>query len=354
MLLKFPGMVQGDLNVSAGRLHFARFKATDVKASVRYGAGQLFIRNLSLNAFDGKITAGGSIDGSQGKTIACYARLNFLDIDISRAFYEMGNFGQQFITDKNLKGDGTGNAELSFLMGDDFQISPASILASISLSINQGELNNYKTIQGLGKFIRVDDLSHVRFSTLQNDIIIREGKIILPQMTVNSDALNFKISGTHSFNNALDYKFQVKLSDILWKKARTAKKENEEFGIVENDGSKGGRTTLFISLTGTVDKPIFKYDIGSVKKKIGANLAGQKQDLRSALQSEFGRTRAGLDSVTLQEKEDIKQQESGKFLFEWEGKRLDSIKVLKRKADKKPPAENPKFKIEWDEDGGKK
>jgi len=354
MLLKFPGMVQGDLNVSVRKLQFARFKATDVTASLRYGAERLFIRSLSMNAFNGKISAGGSLDASRAKTISCYARMNFANIDISKAFDEMGNFGQQFITNENLKGLGTGNAEVSFLMADNFDINPASILASISLQLSQGELNNYKTIQGLGKFIRVDDLSHIRFSTLQNDILIKEGKITIPHMTVNSDALNFTLAGTHSFDNAMDYKFQVKLSEILWKKARTARKENEEFGIVENEGNKGGRTTLFISLTGTVDKPIFKYDIGSVRKKISSNISIEKKDLRSALQNEFGKTRAGLDSVSLQERDDIKMQESGKFLFEWEGKRMDSIKVLKKKTDKKPAAENPKFKVEWDDEGGKK
>ncbi|MEI6576623.1 MAG: AsmA-like C-terminal region-containing protein [Bacteroidota bacterium] len=356
LALAFPDMIQGDLSISASHLSFARFKALNVKTTIRYSAQRLFVRTLSMNALAGQISASGSVDASQGKSISCYGKLNFTNIDIMRTFYEMGNFGQDYIIHDNLKGTGTGNTEFSFLMGPDFHINPASILATTSLAVSNGELNNYKTIQGLGKFIRVDDLSHVRFSSLQNDIVIRDSKIIIPQMNVSSDALNFKISGTHSFNNELNYKFQVKLSDILWKKARAAKKENDEFGIMETDPKSGGGTTLFISLTGTVEKPLFKYDIGSVSKKVKTNLSAEKQNLGSALKAEFGKNRAGLDSLTLIEREDLKKQENGKFLFEWEGKRVDSSSVKSRKAESptKKTAEKAQFKVDWDEEPAKK
>jgi hypothetical protein len=262
----------------------------------------------------------------------------------------MGNFGQTFLLHDNLKGTGSGNTEFSFLMDPGFNIDPASVLASVSLTLTQGELINYKPIQGLGKFIRVDDLSHVKFSSLQNDIVIRDSKIIIPTMNVNSDAINFNISGTHTFKNDLDYKIQVKLSEILWKKARTAKKENEEFGIIDHEGKSGGGTTLFISMTGTADNPVFKYDIGSVKKKIKTGLTQEKATMKSLLQEEFGKNRAGLDSVTLREREDLKKQESGKFLFEWEGQRLDSsnVKAKKPTSQNNKNTEQQKFKIEWD------
>jgi flagellar hook assembly protein FlgD len=54
--------------------------------------------------------------------------------------------------------------------------------------------------------------------------------------------------------------------------------------------------------------------------------------------------------VTLREREDLKKQESGKFLFEWEGQRLDSsnVKAKKPTSQNNKNTEQQKFKIEWD------
>ena len=41
-------------------------------------------------------------------------------------------------------------------------------------------------------------------------------------------------------------------------KSKSYKKENDEFGEVADDGL--GRTNIFLSMTGTIDNPVIKYD----------------------------------------------------------------------------------------------
>ena len=90
--------------------------------------------------------------------------------------------------------------------------------------LEKGELIAYKPVLALSKFIEVEELNHIRFSSLRNVIEIHDQKIYFPEMDIKSSALNLKLSGVHSFNNEIEYHFNLLLRDILSKKARKAKK----------------------------------------------------------------------------------------------------------------------------------
>jgi hypothetical protein len=75
------------------------------------------------------------------------------------------------------------------------------------------------------------------------------------------------------------------MRELLAKKAGTAKKENDEFGKVEDDGQS---KTLFISMTGTVDNPVFHYDKKGMFQKIKEDIKKERHNLKEMLNEEFG------------------------------------------------------------------
>ncbi len=129
-------------------------------------------------------------------------------------------------------------------------------------------------------------LQDVRFSTLENTIEIDNEKVIIPKMEIISSALNIFVSGKHGFDNMVDYHFQLTMSDLLSKKAKKAKKENEEFGVIADDGL--GRTQLFISMSGPIDDPKISYDALGAKEKFKADIKNEKQTLKQVLKEELG------------------------------------------------------------------
>jgi hypothetical protein len=163
--------------------------------------------------------------------------------------------------------------------------------------------------------------------------------MIIPEMEVQSDALNFVIAGTHSFDNEINYTIRLLLSEVLSRKAKTAKKENDEFGI-EEPGKKGG-TTLYILLTGTVDKPIFRYDSKGVKGKIISSVLNEKENLRSLFRKEFSRNKKEQDSILTKEKEQVKKQESGQYIMEFDGETIDTAAKKKQNPPKEKPGKKP-------------
>jgi len=64
----------------------------------------------------------------------------------------------------------------------------------------------------------------VKFATLKNQIEIKDKVISFPAMDIKSSAINIQASGTHTFDNVINYRLRILLSELLSKKARKAKK----------------------------------------------------------------------------------------------------------------------------------
>jgi hypothetical protein len=74
------------------------------------------------------------------------------------------------------------------------------------------------------------------------------------------------------------------ISELLAKKRKGS--ADEEFGLIENDPEN--RRSAFVLMTGTVDKPVIKYDRKGLKQKIKEDIKQEKQNLKQILKEEFG------------------------------------------------------------------
>ncbi len=265
-----------------------------------------------LSTMDGNIATSGMVDGSDTTKLIVTCFSDMTNINISKLFSEFENFGETAITDKNIKG--VANAKVNFAseLSPELKINLDKLYAAVNMTIDNGELNNVEAMKSLSKFIELKDLENIRFATLKNQIEIKNQKITIPKMEVKSTAINILASGTHTFNNDINYKIKLSLNELLSKKAKKAKKENEEFGEVADDGL--GRTNIFLSMTGTLEHPIIKYDSKSAVQNVKQDLKVEKQSLKTILKDEFG-------------------------LF-----KKDSTL-----SNKKPKADDAKFQIKWDE-----
>ena len=102
--------------------------------------------------------------------------------------------------------------------------------------IEDGRLVNYSPMQSLSSYLKVDDLTDIRFATLHNQIDIANQVIYIPSMQIKSSALDLQLMGTHTFKNGLDYHFTIALADLLaskFKKRNKGYDNQAEFGPVE-------------------------------------------------------------------------------------------------------------------------
>lgn len=282
-LLKFNPRLLCELNVSIGNMQFRKFQASQVRGRVHLEHQIISGRDLTFRAMDGGITMDATINASRKDSLLITCDAHFTKLDINRLFIELENFDQTTLTDQNVKGRISSDVQFSSSWSKDLTINPKKVRASCDITIDNGELNNFSPIQAMAKYIKVPDLNHIRFSTLKNKIDIANRIIYIPNMEIKSSAINISGSGTHDFDNIVDYHIKLLLSDVLGKKARS---NQSEFGEIEDDGL--GRTMLFLSMKGPVDNPKFAYDHKATGQKIKTEIANESKNLKSMLKEEFG------------------------------------------------------------------
>ncbi len=305
-----------DLNLDNEIRHitFRRFEASNIRGVLKMKDKKMIADPLSFSTMDGNVVCSGMIDGSPEDKLLITCDANLKSININKLFYQFENFGQEYIQDKNLKGMGTAEVQFASVWTPQLDVDLDKIYVRSNLNIERGELLHFEPLKELSRFIKVSELEEIRFSNLQNQIEIKNQTIYIPKMEVNSSALNVTASGSHTFGNAIDYKVKVLLSDLLSKKAKKAKKENDEFGVVEDDGL--GKTALYLSMTGTVDDMVIKYDSKSAMDKLKNDLKTEKQTLKSILREEFGWFKK--DTTGTQGKKPGNKEDGGKFIIKWD------------------------------------
>jgi hypothetical protein len=277
------------------------------------------------------------IDGSQNDSLLITCNADISNVNISKLFWQLENFGQEgqdeVITNKNVKGLVTSSVNFASVWGNDLSVNEKKIYTDADVTISQGELIDFKPLEVLSRFIKLEDLKDIKFKKLSNHITIRNRVINLPKMEINSSAINIQMSGTHDFDNNVDYHFIVDLDELRTKKAKAARKENSEFGEEIDDG--GHRTRLFISMKGPIDNPEISYDRKGAIQQLKDDLKQEKQDLKNILNDEFGWFKN--DKAKAKDKEDRKKEasDSKKFILKQDD---DTMPVDKKK--KKPKDED--------------
>jgi len=344
--LLLPKNLRCFLDVNINYFEFKNFKATNISGKVLYRNQILNIDPLRLNALQGDVKASGTLDGRKGNQLSlkCNATLNM--VNIKDLLYAFDDFAQDNMTHKNINGHLTSSLYYAATMTSGLKTDLNSIYTLADLYIEEGELMQYKPLMKLSNFLKLEDLEHIKFSTLKNMIEIKQKQIIIPEMEIQSNTININAYGNHHFDNQIDYHLSLLLSDVLSAKFKRQKTSENEFGVVEDDGL--GRTTLFLKITGTADDPEFGYDTKELKEKIKTDLQEERQELKEAMQDEFHWMLK--DSVEKakekHEKELLKRQENGEFIFEWEEDDAP-IDSSKKKIEKIKGSE---FEIEWEED----
>lgn len=263
-----------NFNCDVRRLRYKRFHGANIKGDLLVKNKVAVSRNLALETMGGNLTLSGIVDANNIKAIdvVCSSKLNGIDAD--SVFYVFENFDQDFIRDKHLKGDVSADVNFELSLNENLRLYPETLVADIGAVIRNGQLNNFEPLKKLSKYVDDEGLSQLRFSDLKNDIHIENKTVYIPQMLVTSNVTSLRISGTHTFDQRIDYRIVTPL------RGKRQDRDAEFVKAVELDDS--GQTRLFLKIVGTTDEYKVLYDTEAVKNKIAADLKREVKELKDA------------------------------------------------------------------------
>ena len=248
--------------------------------------GKLEFKNNEL-AIDGKTEAmGGNFDLSGNmyfqKEPFLKAKLICDKVDVHEFMDQNENFGQDLLLAKNLKGNLDAKLAIYSYWDEagNFQMDDLRVLGDINIS--EGELVEFKMLYEFSNVLKLKDLRRIKFTTLQNWLEIKKGKLYLPVMFIQSNAMNLAISGQQSFDMDMEYFVKVNAGQVIANKLK-----KHDASLKPLPAKNKGFFNLYYRIFGKTDDYKLKRSAKKVKQAFKMSEYRKKQ-VKQALYREFG------------------------------------------------------------------
>lgn len=292
---QLPVNVSGNLNVNIGKLKYKKHEFTDLRSQLTLSGHQLIFSGLNVENGGTAIAGNLTIHETSPEYFMVTTNLRSNEINFKRLFKEWNNFEQSVLKEENINGNALVSLDLKAPFDLRKGILMQEIVSNINVKITNGTLENvgmFRSIMGDLKKSATkmviskkqltffeQRLMNLKFDVLENNFTIVNGKVTIPEMKINSNALDLTLSGWHTFDNQIDYRFSFRFRDV-----KTFDKDSE-FGIIEDDGTG---FLVFMKMTGTLDNPIIAWDKTASKEQQKQNRENAKKEALSMFKSEFG------------------------------------------------------------------
>jgi hypothetical protein len=203
-------------------------------------------------------------------------------VKVKQLLSAFDDFNQKAIQSSQIDGSIGVEADLEMKWDQDFNFNKPAFKAIAKLKFKDGQLNQYEPLYALSKFVDLEALKNLKFKELENTLEIKQEQVTIPEMYIQTNAMNLLLSGQHTFDNVLDYRLKITLSEIINRKRKV---QSNEFG---EEDEKPGQINLFLRIKGPPNHLKFTYDHKAVKEKISQELKKEGADLKEILKKEFG------------------------------------------------------------------
>lgn len=290
-----PDDISGSVKLTVGTLRYEQHIFSNILGKMQIQKRRLHFPQLSLVNAEALVSGALVIEEKLPEIFTITAQIATKNLKFKPLFKEWDNFEQSVLTDQNISG--RAEAELYFYAPFDLRtgIIMKSIDAKLDLRVFDGQLKNVSSFNDITQSLKTSSgklvlgkrnidlleqkLGSISFNTLENSILIKDGILRIPKMHIGSTALDMDVSGTHSFENEIDYRFIFRFRDLM------ANDRDSEFGQVIDDGTG---IKMYMRMHGTLDNPIIEWDNSSRKEQAKENREQAKKDAKSILKSEFG------------------------------------------------------------------
>lgn len=254
-------MISLDFNCEIDHLKFKRFHGRDMKGQIEVNKQIVVLNNVYFSSMGGRINVSGSVNNKKDNLVETISEVNLNNIDVDSIFYVFKNFNQDWLVDKNLKGQLDTDIYLYMNFDKNLALNSESIVADIETSIANGELNDFEPMMKLSKFVEEESLSKMRFSRMTTEIRIENRTIYLPEMEIGSNISNILISGTHTFNKDIDYHLKVPLKNFIRIRKMRDYNQNARKGM-----------SLLLKITGNTSDYKISFDTKAIKDSFKKDL----------------------------------------------------------------------------------
>ncbi len=223
------------VSLSAPLMTYKKFRATNVKGGVVLKKSMLELQNAHFNHAGGSMDITGTLENKPADNpLTLQTRMTNMNIPLLFAAFD--NFGQDAITDKNLKGTLSANINLTSSISDKAKMVTSSSRGTIDFLLQNGELNHFEPILKVGeKVFKKQNFEEISFADLKNRLELKGTTFIINQMEIRSTAMTLFVEGVYDVKTGTDMSIRLPVRNLT---------RNQE----GTDLSEGGKNKKGLSL----------------------------------------------------------------------------------------------------------
>ena len=301
-----PNWINADLNTNITTFSFNDFIASNITGKLTYNKQTFVGEDIRLNSLNGNIAGNFKFYETKNNKLTLFSQLNLKQLNIRNAFLAFNNFNQDFITAEHIKGIVTAEIQMQATWKPGFIFEKEELKVKSHLVIENGELIQFKPLERLSDYVSLEDLKTVQFSTLENTIEIENKVVTIPNMEIKSSALSVFISGSHTFEQEIDYRIKLLLSELMSTKFRkkNTQVKKTEFGEVKENGKIFN--TIYFKMTGNSENPNISFDGIRFREDVQKGITKEKATITNIIKEDI-----------LLTKEQEKQEKGQDVIIEW-------------------------------------
>ena len=249
-------LLRGRFDADLDNWNYGEVRGETFRGQMIFAPQQLNVTGIT-EAMSGRLEIDGQVWFNE--LLRVEGRVKAISIDAEEFFAQGENFGQEVLTAENI--EGTMNANLwiqtYFTPAGELDYEKLHVLALVD--ITNGELHDFAMLENFAFALKAGDLERVRFTRLRNYFEIVDETLYIPRMFIQSSAANFELSGSHTFEQYLDYFIKVNAGQAIKNKI---KRHDDELEILP------ARRNGFFNLYYTVRGPLETFEVASDKRKV--------------------------------------------------------------------------------------
>ncbi len=249
-------LLEGRFDANIPSWNWDKMEGADFRGQLTFSPKKLDVRGLT-DAMDGQFRLEGQVYFQELQRYE--ARITAENVDARQFFYQSNEFDQDVLTSENLTGRMNGQLLITAYYDENGEFDYDRLWVRAGLAIDDGELNDFEMLESFAFALKAKDLDRVRFTRLENFFEIKEQTIYIPAMFIQSSAMNMTLSGSHTFEQYLEYYVKVNAGQVLKNKIS---RHDDQLEILP--ARRDGFFNLYYSIIG----PLEDYKVESDKRRV--------------------------------------------------------------------------------------
>ena len=254
---RLTDLLRGRFDAVVDEWNYGEIEGENFRGQLFFAPQRLDVTGIT-NAMSGQLRVDGEVYFRE--LLRVEGRVKAVSIDATEFFRQGENFGQEVLVADNIEGKMNASMWIQTYFDEDGELDYEKLNVLAGVDIANGELRDFEMLENFAFALKAGDLERVRFTRLRNFFEITDQTLYIPRMFIQSSAVNLELSGSHTFNNYLDYFIKVNAGQAIKNKIS---RHDDALEILP--ARRNGFFNLYYTIKGPLDTYVVESDKRAVK-----------------------------------------------------------------------------------------